>query len=201
MRGESPGVSSRPHTHTQDNSLGIGPSTTSTALRDCSTSRSVAHTREAEPESTERQFVRWAYGDDCTLPYLPASQEPKRRTKDYEQPPINRVLAALLSVGCDYRPAKSVDEWEAHCPTHQDTHPSLVVRRNGDGSVWLKDWSGQCSKETILDALGLEWRDLWDAAEHDPGRRHATRQRPLLAPHLRRAMEELLKLDDERRAA
>jgi hypothetical protein len=59
---------------------------------------------------------------------------------------------------------------------------------------------GRLQKEGILAALGLEWRDLWDAAEHDPGRRHATRQRPLLAPHLRRAMEELLRMDDERRA-
>jgi hypothetical protein len=198
MRGESPGVSSRPHTHTQDNSTGIGPSTYLTATRDCSTSRSVAHTREAEPESSTRAAVRWAFRDyPDQMPHLPASQEPKR--KPGPAPPINRVLSALLGAGCDYRPAKSVDEWEAHCPTHQDTRPSLVVRRNGDGSVWLKCWGG-CSKEGILAALSLEWRDLWDEAEHDPGRRHATRRRPLLAPHLRRAMEELLRMDDERRA-
>jgi hypothetical protein len=227
MTGESPGDRARPHTHTHY-SPSTGSSSTSTATRDCSTSRSVAHTREAsqngdctncgtevqfnagfvrcpngcttEPEGQKRAAVRYGFRDHPDqMRYLPASREPKRTPmKDYRQPPIDRILAALLGAGCDYRPAKSVDEWEAHCPTHTDSRPSLAVRRNGDGSVWLKCWSG-CSKEGILAALSLEWRDLWDAAEHDPGRRQQY-AKPLLAPHLRRAMEELLRLDDERRA-
>lgn len=201
---------------------------TSTALRDCSTSRPVAGAREAarpseygdctncghevefepagfircpngcdtEPESSTRAAVRYGFRDHPErMRYLPASREPKRPLAPL--PPINRVLAALLAAGCDYRPARSVDEWQAHCPTHEDSHPSLVIRRNGDGSVWVKCWGG-CAKEAILDALGLEWRDLWDASEHDHGRRQPT-VRPLLAPHLRRALLELLRLDDERR--
>jgi len=153
-----------------------------------------------EPESHERQFVRYAYAEDCQLPYRPASHEPKTPPmRDYRQPPIDRVLAALNDAGCAYRPAAAdLDSWQAECPTHDDTKPSLNVRRNHDGTVWIKCWAG-CSKEGILHALGLEWRDLWDASEHDAGRAKPF-VKPLLPPHLRRAMEELIRLDDERRA-
>ncbi len=177
------------------------PIHTSTASRDAVSTTPVAHAREgAEPESIERQFVRHVYGDDCQLPYVPASREPKpRRSKGYGTPPINRVLGALLGAGCSYRPARSVDEWEARCPTHEDSKPSLVIRRNADGSVWLKCWAG-CAKEQILAALGLEWRDLWDASEQDAGRSKGY-VKPLLPAHLRRAMEDLIRLDDERKAA
>lgn len=152
-----------------------------------------------ESESTGRQFVRWVYGDDCQLPYRPASHEPKlRRSNSDTDPPINRVLGALNAAGCSYRPSTTdVDSWQSHCPTHQDTRPSLSVRRNYDGSVWLKCWAG-CSKEGILAALNLVWRDLWDASEHDPGRAKPF-VKPLLPAHLRRAMEDLLKADDERK--
>jgi hypothetical protein len=158
--------------------------------------------RAREPESLERQFVRWAYqSDETTLPYRPASQEPKRRPNREPLPPINRVLFALTDAGCDWKPAaRDVDSWQAQCPTHTDTRPSLQVRRNPDGSLWLKCWAG-CSKEGILAALGLEWRDLWDGGQFDSGRRDGLNLKPLLPPHLRRAVEDLIRLDDERRAA
>ena len=124
-----------------------------------------------------------------------------RPMRGYASPPIDRVLAALLDVGCTYRPAPGdVDSWQASCPTHQDTRPSLNVRRNPDGSVWLKCWAG-CSKEGILAALGLQWRDLWDASEQDAGRMGQPFVKPFLPAHLRRSMEELIRIDDERRAA
>jgi hypothetical protein len=119
----------------------------------------------------------------------------------YHQPPINRVLSALLAAGCTYRPAPNdLDSWQANCPTHDDGKPSLNVRRNHNGSVWIKCWGG-CSKEGILAALGLEWRDLWDAQEQDSGRASKLFVKPFLEPHLRRAMEDLIRMDDERRAA
>lgn len=154
-----------------------------------------------EPESLTRMALRDAYGDQADLPYLPASREPKHRPQHgYSQPPINRVLSALLAAGCTYRASSTdVDSWQANCPTHDDGKPSLHVKRNHDGSIWLKCWSG-CAKEGILHALGLEWRDLWDASEHDSGRRKVF-VKPLLEPHLRRAMEDLIRMDDERRAA
>lgn len=154
-----------------------------------------------EPESIERQFTRWAYGTDSQLPYLPASRDPRPRPQRPDQdPPINRVLNALHNAGCTYRPSpQDVDSWGALCPTHDDTRPSLHVKRNHDGTIWFRCWAG-CSKEGILHALGLEWRDLWAASEHDPGRRSRF-VKPLLPAHLRRAMEDLLRADDLRRAA
>lgn len=160
------------------------------------------HKTSFEAESTDRQFVRWVYNrpEDQRMPYLPASLEPKRRkTAGYEQPPVNRVLDALLRAGCTYRSSAQPDSWGATCPTHDDHAPSLQVTRNADGSVWLKCWSG-CSKEGVLDALGLTWGDLFESSQHDPGAADAPRLRPLLAPHLRAAMEDLIRLDDERRA-
>jgi hypothetical protein len=168
-----------------------------------------------EPESIERQFVRHVYAKDCQLPsgpldgdpkerYVPASQEyrmleQRRKSSGYEQPPINRFLAALRAAGCEYRPGRDVDSWGAQCPTHDDTRPSLQVRRDHDGTVWLKCWAG-CSKEGILAALDLEWRDLWENSHHDHDRARPY-IKPLLPAHLRRAMEDLLRLDNERRAA
>lgn len=131
------------------------------------------------------------------MPHQPASLAPKRRAAE-PIPPVNRVLYALSAAGCEYRPARSVDEWEAQCPTHDDSRPSLVVRRNPDGTVWIKCWSGGCSKEGILHALGLQWRDLWDGSERDSGRAGG-HVKPLLPAHLRRAMEDLLRRDDEAR--
>lgn len=158
-------------------------------------SRSVLNRRWCvmEPESLERQFVRWVYRhpEYERMPYQPASRE--HRPRPGKLPPINDFLASLSAVGCSYRPARCVDEWEALCPTHEDTRASLVVRRNGDGSVWFKCWAG-CSKEGILHALGLSWRDLWDQCERDYGRRDY--RAPLLPANVRRAMLDLLARDD-----
>lgn len=150
-------------------------------------------------ESLERQFVRWVYQDDTYqhMPFKPENQEPKRRPAG-PVPPINRVLFALTGAGCEWRAAqRDVDSWHAQCPTHDDTRPSLQITRNADGSIYFRCWAG-CSKEGILAALGLGWRDLWDAADRDYGRRDV--KRPLLPVHLRRAMEQLIGADDERRS-
>ena len=149
-----------------------------------------------EPESLAREFVRHVYDSDETeLPYRPASKEPKHRPFTPNNP-VERVLTALS----DYRPARNPDEWEAICPAHDDTQPSLVIRRNADGMVWIKCWAG-CSKESILESLGLEWRDLWERSEHDTGaRNYAGRPSDEIAPHLRQAMHQLL-AREEREAA
>lgn len=129
-------------------------------------------------------------------------EQQHRPMRGYTSPPIDRVLAALAEAGCAYRPSpRDPDVWQATCPTHDDHDPSLQVTRNRDGSIWLKCWSGSCPKEGILAALGLEWRDLWDANEHDAGRACQPFVKPFLPAHLRRAMEDLIRLDDERRAA
>jgi hypothetical protein len=49
--------------------------------------------------------------------------------------------------------------WSAHCPAHQDQHPSLSVAE-GDDRVLLKCQTG-CATGSILVELGLDWRDIF----------------------------------------
>jgi len=56
-------------------------------------------------------------------------------------------------------------QWKASCPlgdnhSHGDRNPSLMLREDVDGRVWIKCYGG-CDKESILSALGLTWRDLY----------------------------------------
>lgn len=48
----------------------------------------------------------------------------------------------------------------ALCPAHDDHHQSLSVRE-GDGRIYLKCFAG-CTTETIVKALGIMWKDLFD---------------------------------------
>ena len=148
-----------------------------------------------EPESLERQFVRHVYAEDCLLPHRPASKE--RPINLPPETPIDRVLGSLPG---DWRALPNPDEWEAQCPAHDDHNPSLVIRRNPDGMVWIKCWAG-CTKESILDALGLEWRDLWERSEQDTGAaNYLSRPKHEIPEHLQTAMRQLL-AREERRAA
>jgi hypothetical protein len=78
--------------------------------------------------------------------------------------PIQSVLSALTSTGCN--PRKTQSGWEAHCPAHDDKHRSLSVGEGRDGRVLIKCHAGDgCSIETICAALGLETRDLFADTE------------------------------------
>ena len=48
----------------------------------------------------------------------------------------------------------------ACCPAHDDKSPSLSIRGTDDGRVLLHCFAG-CDVESILDALGLEFSDLY----------------------------------------
>lgn len=50
--------------------------------------------------------------------------------------------------------------WEALCPSHEDTTPSLSVSEGADGRVLLKCHAG-CSTERVVAALGFELKDLF----------------------------------------
>jgi putative DNA primase/helicase len=50
--------------------------------------------------------------------------------------------------------------YSCHCPAHDDDSPSLSVDQNADGEVLLHCHAG-CSTEAILDALGMDWSDLY----------------------------------------
>lgn len=53
--------------------------------------------------------------------------------------------------------------YKARCPAHDDNNPSLSIGQ-GDGKVVLNCHAG-CSVESVVRALGLEMRDLFDDAE------------------------------------
>ncbi len=52
--------------------------------------------------------------------------------------------------------------WQAKCPAHDDKTPSLSIAEGDDGRVLLKCHAG-CTSEAIVQALGLDLRDLFPA--------------------------------------
>jgi putative DNA primase/helicase len=68
------------------------------------------------------------------------------------------TLRALLSKLRNVR--RERNEWTALCPAHADKNSSLSIRQ-GDGKTLIHCHAG-CSTETVLAALGIETRDLFD---------------------------------------
>jgi hypothetical protein len=54
--------------------------------------------------------------------------------------------------------------WEAKCPAHDDTHASLSIKVGESGVLLLRCFAG-CETDTVLTALGLQWRDLFPHIE------------------------------------
>ena len=59
--------------------------------------------------------------------------------------------------------------WMACCPAHDDKRPSLSILEKDDGRV-LVHCFGLCSVESVLDALGLEFPDLFPERLMDHGK-------------------------------
>jgi hypothetical protein len=72
------------------------------------------------------------------------------------QTPIDIVLDRLPS-----KPVRSAGGHTAKCPAHNDRNPSLTIGTGRDGRVLIRCWAG-CSTESVLQALGLTWQDLFD---------------------------------------
>lgn len=51
--------------------------------------------------------------------------------------------------------------WIAQCPAHDDRAPSLSIRETDDGRILLYDFGG-CPTQRVLQALGLDFGDLFD---------------------------------------
>jgi hypothetical protein len=71
-------------------------------------------------------------------------------------PPIETLLARLDGV----RANPHERQWAARCPAHKDRSPSLSIRELDDGSLLIHCHAG-CGTEAILDAIGLEFADLY----------------------------------------
>lgn len=55
---------------------------------------------------------------------------------------------------------KGRGRWAARCPAHADRSPSLAITEKDDGKVLMKCFA-ECSPESILDAVGLRFEDLF----------------------------------------
>ena len=72
--------------------------------------------------------------------------------------PIDTVLARLQD------PKSTKEGFRAHCPAHDDEHPSLDVTEAPDGTVLVKCRSHGCAFDAIATALGLEQRDFFPSS-------------------------------------
>lgn len=68
--------------------------------------------------------------------------------------PLDHVLSKLHGV------KRSGSGWTALCPAHDDHRQSLGVDVGDDGRILLKCYAG-CETSDILQALGLDWPDLF----------------------------------------
>jgi hypothetical protein len=55
----------------------------------------------------------------------------------------------------------TMNGWDACCPAHEDTNPSLGVAIGEEGAILLRCRSHGCTAEAILSALGLTIKDLY----------------------------------------
>jgi putative DNA primase/helicase len=81
------------------------------------------------------------------------------------QSPIDRVIGKLRSGGCNPKET-GANQWKSKCPAHKGKSSNLSIKEGEDGTVLLRchrvDDSGQpCSSESIVQALGLEMKDLF----------------------------------------
>lgn len=74
--------------------------------------------------------------------------------------PLENVLGKLERV------RKCGNGFQARCPAHDDDKPSLTIAEGDDGRVLVKCQAG-CESADVLEAIGLEWRDLFADSERD----------------------------------
>lgn len=55
--------------------------------------------------------------------------------------------------------------WLANCPAHADKRPSLNIRETDNGTVLVKCFA-DCGVEAVVQAVGLELRDLFPERPH-----------------------------------
>ena len=59
--------------------------------------------------------------------------------------------------------------WLASCPAHEDKRPSMNVATGDDGKVLFICRAG-CDQQAVIDAMGLEWTDLYPKVNRIPER-------------------------------
>ncbi len=74
--------------------------------------------------------------------------------------PADGFLEQLRIRGLDYRPTAPEGAWVAVCPSHDDRTPSLRITEKEDGRLLVHCFVG-CETKDVLDALGLDFTDLF----------------------------------------
>lgn len=64
---------------------------------------------------------------------------------------------------------RSAGGWITRCPAHSDRLPSLSIREGRDGRTLVRCFAG-CEPSAIVQALGLELRDLFSDTAPQPSR-------------------------------
>ena len=72
--------------------------------------------------------------------------------------PLDRVISALEARSCS--PRQTGSSWQATCPSHDDSNPSLSVSEGADGRALVKCHAG-CETVKIVESLGLQMSDLF----------------------------------------
>lgn len=98
----------------------------------------------------------------------PTLQTSEQEGQPEKLSPIERVLA-LLS-----RARPSPRGFVAHCPAHNDRHPSLVLWEDDDGNCRIHCFA-DCSRAAVCAALGLEEIDLYTHNGYRPQRSQPVR--------------------------
>lgn len=116
-----------------------------------------AATKLGQLSSGAGRAVRWL---------RPQTAADARPIADYDdgRPPIQKVLERLESSGCNPKRGGHDGQYEAKCPAHDDRSPSLSIGVGDDDRCLLNCHRG-CEPGAILDALGLEWKDIFDTKE------------------------------------
>jgi hypothetical protein len=93
-----------------------------------------------------------------------------RRTNSPTKP-----LPLVLDLLDGVRPG--TDGCIALCPAHDDVNPSLSVSEADDGKVLIKCFAG-CETQEVVEALGLEMRDLFSRTRTTSRRRGGKQHGP-----------------------
>ena len=80
---------------------------------------------------------------------------------------VDRVVAALTAHNCE--PHEHGDGYEALCPAHDDSDPSLTINAGDDGKV-LIHCHAECLTKDIVAALGMKMKDLFSDNGHGSGK-------------------------------
>jgi len=87
--------------------------------------------------------------------------------------PLDKTIDALRELGCN--PRETSGGWQARCPAHDDSNPSLSVSRGQDGRALIRCFAG-CDTPDVVQALGLKESDLF--ARDDSAQRNGRASRP-----------------------